>query len=66
MEGSTVRSDQIVILILALLFFGGIGYLVWSERKKQKLKVSASTPTSPEGNPHSEELQGTRPKVRQK
>ncbi len=38
--------DTLIILVLALLFFGGIGFLAWSQRKKQKNKMA--NPASPE------------------
>jgi hypothetical protein len=40
-----MNLDTLVVFVLALLFFGGIVYLVWNERKKQNLK--ATKPVSP-------------------
>jgi Flp pilus assembly protein CpaB len=35
-----MNLDSLIILVLALLFFGGIGYLAWSERNKKKIKMA--------------------------
>jgi hypothetical protein len=35
-----MESDMIVILGLALMFFGGIGYIVWKERNGQKSQAA--------------------------
>jgi hypothetical protein len=35
-----MEADTIVILGLALLFFGGITYLIWKERNREKTQVA--------------------------
>jgi hypothetical protein len=40
-----MRPDVLIVLILALLFFGGVGYLVWNDRKRQELP--ADEPPAP-------------------
>jgi Flp pilus assembly protein CpaB len=35
-----MESDIIIILGLALVFFGGIGYMQWKEHNKQKLQAA--------------------------
>ena len=36
-------SDMIVVLCLAIVFFGGISYLVWKERDTKKQTVEVKT-----------------------
>ncbi len=41
-----MRLDIVIVLILALLFFGGVAFLAWRQRKNQKLlnsKIPASS-----------------------
>ena len=40
--------DTIVVLVLALLFFGGIGFLAWHQRREQKSQVSEIPASGPE------------------
>jgi hypothetical protein len=40
-----MNLDTIIVFVLALLFFGGIGSLVWNDRRKQKLNMT--NPASP-------------------
>lgn len=40
-----MNLDTIIVFVLAMLFFGGIGFLAWSDRKKRHLKVTM--PVSP-------------------
>jgi hypothetical protein len=51
----------VVLLVLGLLFFGGIGFLAWRERKKavpeDKGAVSA---TGPSASQHQESARGKR------
>lgn len=49
-----MELDKIVILILAIMFFGGIGYLVWKSRQEEKQggqTSSSGTPDKIEGDP---------------
>jgi|WetSurMetagenome_2_1015567.scaffolds.fasta_scaffold1007267_1 hypothetical protein len=39
-EGLIMESDMIVVLGLALFFFGGISYLLWKERNKPKPRAA--------------------------
>jgi hypothetical protein len=41
-------SDMIVVLGLALAFFGGVGYLAWKERNKKKPQDGDSQSVSQE------------------
>jgi hypothetical protein len=44
-----MEPDVFIVLSLALLFFGGVGYLVWKERNSQNVQIS-DPPASREDN----------------
>jgi Flp pilus assembly protein CpaB len=49
-----MELEKIVILMLAIMFFGGIGYLVWKSRQEDKQGAqtsSSATPDRIEGDP---------------
>jgi hypothetical protein len=52
-EEFIMGSDVIVILGLAVIFFGGIGYIMWKERNRQK----------PQGSGTQDLLQDSRPPI---
>lgn len=54
----------IIVLVLALLFFGGIGYLAWSERKKPKLKIVKPVSPAAEIDPQIEEVEPRKRRAR--
>jgi len=35
-----MRLDMIVVLVLALLFFGGVAFLAWRQRRDHKVQPS--------------------------
>jgi hypothetical protein len=50
--------DKIIVLMLVVLFFGGIALLAWSSRRAERLKGVTTEPSfrstkePSEGNPH--------------
>jgi hypothetical protein len=48
--------DMIIVLGLALAFFGGIGYLAWKENSRQKPKAVKITVSLQDNRPPIEEL----------
>jgi hypothetical protein len=46
----------IIVFALALLFFGGIGYLSWSERKKKQLNINKQASSGSDHDPRSVEV----------
>jgi cbb3-type cytochrome oxidase subunit 3 len=51
-----MESDMIVVLGLALVFFGGICYILWNERKKQQSQAERIQAPSPESGNDEKEL----------
>jgi Flp pilus assembly protein CpaB len=47
--------DKIIVLLLVVLFFGGIALLAWSSRRAERLKGAASEPSSKPAKQPSEE-----------
>ena len=43
-----MEIDKIVVLILAIFFFGGIGYVVWKSKQEQKQGGQASSSATPD------------------
>ena len=48
-EGCVMEIDMIVVLVLALMFFGGVVWLVIKERNKEK-PLSEGTPALVQNN----------------
>jgi len=46
----------IIVFALALLFFGDIGYLSWSERKKKQLNINEQASSASDNDPRSVEV----------
>jgi cbb3-type cytochrome oxidase subunit 3 len=44
-----MEADMIVVLCLALFFFGGISYILWKERNKQKPRAAEMQVFSQDG-----------------
>jgi len=45
-----MQLDNIIVIFLAIIFFGGIAYLALKERKKEKLPEVQPPPTAPKTN----------------
>jgi hypothetical protein len=43
-----MELDKIVILVMAIAFFGGLGYLVWRGKQEQKKGGKASSSATPD------------------
>jgi len=54
----------LIVFVLALLFFGGIGYLAWSERRKQKLKIVKPASPAAEIDSQTEEVEPRKRRAR--
>jgi hypothetical protein len=60
LEEPAVKLDMIIVLILASLFFGGTVFLVWIERKKEKLRIVKAVIPAAEIDPRKEEMEPRR------
>ena len=49
-----MELDMIVVLGLAMLFFGGIIYLIWKERTREKTLAAEAAPLLQESSPNNE------------
>jgi hypothetical protein len=54
-----MELDMIVVLGLALLFFGGIVFLIWKDREKEHSQV-AEVPMQPQNRPRPTEKRKAR------
>jgi hypothetical protein len=49
-EGRMMQLDNIIVIFLAILFFGGIAFLSYKERKKEKIPEAQPAAPAPKGN----------------
>ncbi|MDM7994583.1 MAG: hypothetical protein QUT30_02740 [Acidobacteriota bacterium] len=40
--------DKIVVILLAIMFFGGLAYIIWKGRKQEKVEGAAPPTTIPD------------------
>lgn len=40
--------DKIVVIIMAILFFGGLAYIIWRGRQQEKREGTAPSPAIPD------------------